>query len=298
MRYNHANDAIMRHCWEENLRLPTEANLRVAVGIGLWCVSGSILVAFFQVIAGPDLWARLTGVVWAIVLMVGMILVWRLPDWRRYLAVILEVVVLTAGVGMVKLKVDEAQSASSQSILAGVKASADYLETSAQLQHEQALQSALITRLAQLPADYTTAAREATGAIRESQARAGLLSKKLVDMENIQGSSNGPTIFELFGEPNAPIVESLALSFLAIATELLALVLTRSGIEVAHVRDAGVSPQPNGSAEEQAYLRVRAELISQNRDHGYRNISKELQISPSRGRQIMERLKARTSRGA
>ena len=280
------------------MKLPTEAKVRTAASFALWGVSGGILLALFVTIAGPDFLPRLLAVVWALALMTGLVLTWRLPDARRFLALGLEIVVLASGYAMARNRIDLTAANSTEATLGRVRSSVEYQAALGELTRAQGLETILQNRLASLPADWTTAASKLSAEIQATAGQAQALTAKLTAMERTSGTTEGTgSMFDLFGHQNAGLVETIVLVILAVGTEALALALsgrafvaqTGAQSNADHAEAARTDSAVHAEIDANTYL-AEARRLGNGRSVGYRQVRDSLGITDHRARTLVRQL--------
>jgi len=81
-----------------------------------------VVIALMTLLTGvpvPEVVAWIGGgyvaVVGPVAMIVGMVMVWRLPDWRKWIVVPIEVFILFAGVGLVHVQIDRSKQTEAMS---------------------------------------------------------------------------------------------------------------------------------------------------------------------------------------
>lgn len=136
----------------------SETQLRLAVGVGLWTFSGSVMALLFLSLAGPDPFVRVLGVSWSLMLTASMILLWRLGGWRRSITLVLELVTVCAAAGMALDRIEAARESATERALEVVRQSTEYQQAKVACEDAEILVSTLTARLQALPFDWTTSA--------------------------------------------------------------------------------------------------------------------------------------------
>lgn len=202
-----------------------------------WSVSGVIVIAVMVLLTGipvPDWLGWMAGwycsTVGPIALITGMVLCWKLPDWRKWIVIPVEVFVLFCGVGLIHVQVDKSKSTEAISRRQAFLSSAEYTTALDAYNQAKAKMDALTERLKTIPGDYTTGARENDAASVKTKA-----DFEAAKAEWLKVDAKAPPApeavtaagsFRIFGDNNADWLEALILFILAAGNECVALALS------------------------------------------------------------------------
>lgn len=212
-------------------------NLRQIVSSLQWSVSGVVVIAVMLLLTGIEVWdwlAWLGGLYVAFVgpasMIVGMVMVWNLPDWRKWMVVPIEVFILFTGMGLIHIQVEKSKSVEAISRREAFLNGAEYKTALDTYNQAKAKMDALTARLKSIPGDFTTGARENDAASTKNKAdfetaKAAWIAidakaPKQPDMVTAAGS------FRIFGANNSDWLEALILFILAAGNECIALALS------------------------------------------------------------------------
>jgi len=218
-----------------------------------------------------------------------MVLCWRLPDNRRWLAIVVELVVLFCGVGLVHLKLESARENGSVAILNRIHESPVYLGLLADLASERSHKESLSARLRATPSDHITVAANLSKEISGQSAKISSLSMKLAELEaSIPGDPvTVASAFEVFGVGSSGTTELIVLVLLALGNEAIALSLQfrrRNPDESAQMN----APVNADSITPEEYAQFATAFAVGATPAGYRKMAEKLDISAYRARQLYQ----------
>jgi hypothetical protein len=248
----------------------------------------------------------------------GMILCWRLPDRRRYWALIVNLFLIASGVGLMHYAVESERAGTQESILATVRASAEYHQAETNLADDRRLQQSLLDRLEATPADYVTVAKQLTAQIQDTGRKIADESIQLAKLEQSapQIQTSGAIAFDALGKQWSSWLQAAVLIILAAGNEVIALALMGRSkstpvVERPVSRGEPVSPRPTHFAPAQRavdiqapeaqsgsalgrevtaadYIRVAREHAKDGRPAGYRTVKDVLGISDRKAKQLLK----------
>ena len=301
------------------MRKPTEAQLRSFVATGQWFTSWMIVVALLVVLLHIPVPAWAYGAAgWTFglsaptFLVSGMILCWRLPDRRRYWALIVNLFLIASGVGLMHYAVESEKAGTQEAMLATVRASAEYRQAETNLADDRRLQQSLLDRLEATPADYVTVAKQLTAQIQETGKKIAGESAQLAKLEQFapQVQTSGAVAFDALGKQWSSWLQAAVLIILAAGNEVIALALMGQSKSVPAV-ERPLPPRPTHFAPAQRavdipapeaqsgsalgrevtaadYVRVAREYAKDGRPAGYRTVKDVLGISDRKAKQLLK----------
>lgn len=293
----------------------TEAKLRQAVAFGQWGVSFLVVLALLAVLLGlpvdetvSKVGGWIVATAGAFFLVLGMALCFRLPDGRKWIALVVEVFVLACGTLYLHHQVELSRASTADARKAAVAQGAEYLALKAQM--DSAVSSLAVNSARTFPADYLTAFRENEAAKASDTAKIQTLAQQMKALEDRApaGEVSAASAFDVFGPSSAWWVEAVVLLVLAIGNEAVALALmykpkttapqtdyrTASMVRTAPQEDHRTAPQsaePHRTAEApqsaehrtaltredaEEYLAALRSLRAEGKATGYRTIQDRL----------------------
>lgn len=295
-----------------------EDKLRGIVSGGQWSVSWAIVAALLVIVARVPTWEPLGWVVgWYIAgvgpvwLIAGMYLCWRLPDNRKWLVVLLEVIILLCGVAMIEWQLERGKDDQANTAHQAFLASPRYQTALDSYNLAKRKLEANAERLDKIPGDFTTGARENTASAKELQANFEKAKADLLALEpQIPKAPENRSVDSLFGFAGPgwePWIKGVVLLLLALGDQAVAMantwrrseptvpepkrrskaVPTESPTEK-HVDLPEPTPEPEMTVKD--YLRAATEGRTDGKLWGREVVAKKLGISERQVRKLRDEL--------
>ncbi len=258
----------------------------------LWGISGTMTVALFIELAGSSPVALWAGVFWAGALEATKIRTWLQGGLYRILSVLLVGLTLFSALGMALWSISLSDELRSQNLLSRDPAHLQDLKTLDQLDRQMHL---LEARFAQLPPDFTTAARnltEAMGVLRQSQ---NDIRRDLDTIRNrsLQGSDSGPLgrVASFLGL-NRQGLQTVVVLIVAVLTEVSVLVMASLRKHPGRCRTERESPQQSRRLPIQAddYLSAALDHPGRPRLLGRRTVAHLLDLTETQAKDHLRQL--------
>ena len=210
----------------------TEPRLRVIVATGQWSSSLVIVIALLAVmlhVLVPD-WLTATAeyaflATFPLFLVLGMILVVRLPDGRKIAGLVVNAFIILAGMGLMSYTVELDRASGQTQTLDRIHAGAEY--TTTKTAYDAAVTGLGVLTARTFPAEFLTSFRENEAAKKTAKAEVDRLADELVRIEagHPVASVTGSVAFDIFGHEWSSWVQGLMMLILAGGNEVIALVL-------------------------------------------------------------------------
>lgn len=215
---------------ESRSLLKVENLVRIIVGGILWAISALLTASLFLSLAGNNLVQKAIMVLLAFALEGAKIVTWRMGKGARFLSIILISLSIFASFGAALVTVENANLQSNSASLNEIRNSVSYGALSTELKSIDSEISTILTRIGNLPPDFTTATNQLTTALKDLRNRK---EKVLQSISSLESSTvemgDTSNMFVLIGSTigvRPQTIMLVLLIILAITIETGALILT------------------------------------------------------------------------